>query len=240
MDTKQAANHKLAVSSDQLQPLPLPQTQPKAPPPDSSAMLADHQNASAECQTREPITAHNASQPSHDCADIASDRQAAVHTEHDARTSATKPTSIRHAVEEVPAAAAASPGVPHPEQDHSSHVAHTAAVHQTLPADTDASRSMPASSPAIAPTSGVAATAPNTIKQSQSATSGADIAASDSRPSFLSMLQSKMERQRQQRRESQSAGSASESSLSSVHAAGASSVEKAGPSVDSGASLLDC
>ena len=270
MDTKQPANNKLAVSTDQPQPLSLLQSQPKAPPPDSAATLADHRNASAECRARESTTAHNAGQPAHDCADVASERQAAVDTEHDAQTSATKPRSICHADEEVMAAAAASPGVPYPEQDQSSHVAHTAAGNQTLAADTDASQSMPTSS-ATGPTAGTAATAPNTIQQSQpassSAASGADVAAaagadqpaeippaasqpdpqvepssqataSDSRPSFLSMLQSKMDKQRQQRRESQSAGSASESSLSSVHAAGASSMEKSGPSVDSGVSLV--
>ena len=56
--------------------------------------------------------------------------------------------------------------------------------------------------------------------------------ASGSRPTFLLMLQSKMEQRRQQRRESQSA---SESSLSSVHPAGVSSAEKAEGSVTSGA-----
>ncbi len=265
MDTKQAANHQLAVSTDQ--PLPLPQSQPKAPPPDSAATLADHQDASAQWGAREQHMAHNAGQPGHDCADVASDRQAAVHTEADAQTSATKPTSIRQADEEVAAAAAASPGVPYPGQDHISCVAPMAAEKQTLVADTDASQSMPASSSATEPTADTAATAPNTIKQSQPPPSGADVAAaadahqpdatpsaapqpdpqvgpssqataSDSRPSFLSMLQSKMEKQRQQRRESQSAGSASESSLSSVHAAGAVSMEKSGPSVDSGAALV--
>ena len=264
MDTKQGANHKLAVSTDHS--LPLPQTQPKAPPPDSAATLADHQNASAEWGIRDPTMAPNAGQPARDCADVASVRQAAVHTEHDAQTSASKPRSI-HADEEVTAAAAASPGVPYPEQDHSSHVAHTAAENQTFASDTDASQLMPVSSPATGPTSGVAASAPDTIKQAQPAASGADFAAaagahqpdatpsaapqpdpqvgpssqataSDSRPSFLSMLQSKMDKQRQQRRESQSAGSASESSLSSVHAAGANSMEKSGPSVDSGASFI--
>lgn len=264
MDTKQAVNHKLAVSTDQPQPLTLPQSQPKAPPPDSAATLADHQNASAECQAREPTMAHNVGKPGHECADVASDRQVAVLTEGDAQTSATKPRSTCHADEEVLAAAAASLGVPYPEQDHSLHVAHTAADNQTMAADTDASQPMPASSPATGRTSDVPATAPNTIKPSQPASSGADVAAAaagahqpdatpfaapqsdpqvgpssqatapESRPSFLSMLQNKMDKQRQQRRESQSAGSASESSLSSVHAAGANSVEKSGPSVDSG------
>ena len=268
MDTKQAVNHKLAVSTDQPQPLTLPQSQPKAPPPDSAATLADHQNASAECQAREPTMAHNVGKPGHECADVASDRQVAVLTEDDAQTSATKPRSTCHADEEVLAAAAASLGVPYPEQDHSLHVAHTAADNQTMAADTDASQPMPASSPATGRTSDVRATAPNTIKPSQPASSGADIAAAaagahqpdatpfaapqsdpqvgpssqatapESRPSFLSMLQNKMDKQRQQRRESQSAGSASESSLSSVHAAGANSVEKSGPSVDSGASWV--
>ena len=256
------------MSTDQPQPLPLPQSQPKAPPPDSATTLADHWNASAECQAREPTMAHNVGQPAHACADVASDRQAAVHTEADAQTSATKPRLICHADEEVPAAAAASPGVPYPEQDQSSYFAHTAAENQTLAADTDASQLMPASSSATEPTADTAANAPNTVQQSQpAATSGADVAAaagahqrdatpsaapqpdpqvgpssqataSDSRPSFLSMLQSKMEKQRQQRQESQSAGSASESSLSSVHAAGAGSMEKSGPSVDSGAALV--
>ena len=212
--------------------------------------------------------AHNVGKPGHECADVASDRQVAVLTEGDAQTSATKPRSTCHADEEVLAAAAASLGVPYPEQDHSLHVAHTAADNQTMAADTDASQPMPASSPATGRTSDVPATAPNTIKPSQPASSGADVAAAaagahqpdatpfaapqsdpqvgpssqatapESRPSFLSMLQNKMDKQRQQRRESQSAGSASESSLSSVHAAGANSVEKSGPSVDSGASWV--
>ncbi|DBA94602.1 TPA: hypothetical protein ACH3X1_002183 [Trebouxia sp. C0004] len=263
MDTKQAAHHKLAVSTDQPQPLSLPQSQPKAPPPDSATTLA---NASAEWGAREPTATHNAGQPAHDCTDVVPERQAAVHTEDDAQASATKPRSICHADEEIMAAAAASPGVPYPEQDQTSYVAHTAAENQTLAADTDASQSMPALSPATGPTAGTAATAPSSIQQSQpalSAASGADVAAaagpdqpvaippaasqpdpqvepssqataSDSRPSFLSMLQSKMDKQRQQRRESQSAGSASESSLSSVHAAGANSMGNSGPSVDSG------
>ena len=59
-----------------------------------------------------------------------------------------------------------------------------------------------------------------------------------SRPSFLSMLQSKMDKRREQRRESQSAGSASDSSFSSVHAAGTTSAEKPGTSADSGACLV--
>lgn len=264
MNTKQAANRKLAVSTDQPQPLSPPQSQPKAPPPDSATTLAHHQNTSAQWGAREPNIAHNASQSAHDCADVASERQAAVHTEDDAQTSATKPRSVCHADEEMMAAAAATPGVPYFEQDQSSDVAHTAAGDQTLAADTVATQPMPASSSATGPTAGTVATAPNNTQQSQpasSAASGAAVAAgpdqpvaprpaapqpdpqvepssqataSDSRPSFLSMLQSKMDKQRQQRRESQSAGSASESSLSSVHAAGANSIEKSGPSVDSG------
>ncbi|KAA6429525.1 MAG: methyl- -binding domain 4-like [Trebouxia sp. A1-2] len=114
-DTKQAANHKLAVSTDQLQPLSLPQSQPKAPPPDSATTLADHQNASAQWGARDPNMAHNAGQSALDCADVASERQAAVHTEDDAQTSATKPTSVRHADEEVMAAAPASPGTEAPQ-----------------------------------------------------------------------------------------------------------------------------
>ncbi len=266
VDTKQAANHKLALSTEQPQPLSLPQSQPKAPPPDSATTLAHHQYASAEWGARESTMAHDAYQPAHGCVDVDSERQAAVHTEDDAQTSATKARSVYHADEEVMATAATSPGVPYPEQDQSSHVAPMAAENQTLAADTDASQSLPASSSATGPTAGIAATAPNTIKQSQpasSAVSAADVAAvganqpdatpsaasqpdpqveptsqataSESRPSFLSMLQSKMDKQRQQRRESQSAGSASESSLSSVHAAGANSMEKSGASVDSGA-----
>lgn len=211
--------------------------------------------------------AHNAGQSALDCADVASERQAAVHTEDDAQTSATKPTSVRHADEEVMAAAPASPGVANPEQNQSSHIARMAAESQILATHTNASQSMPASSSSTGPTAG---TAPNTTQQSQPASSAAtdaDVAAaagavhlvaipsaasqpdppvepssqataSDSRPSFLSMLQSKMDKQRQQRRESQSAGSASESSLSSVHATGAKSMEKSGPSVDSGALLV--
>ena len=61
---------------------------------------------------------------------------------------------------------------------------------------------------------------------------GSQGTASDSRPSFLLMLQSKMEQRRQQRRESQSA---SDSSLLSVQGAGVSSAEKAEGSITSGA-----
>ena len=57
--------------------------------------------------------------------------------------------------------------------------------------------------------------------------------ASGSRPSFILMLQSKMDQRRQQRRESQSA---SDSSLSSVHTTRAASADKAEASVNSGAS----
>lgn len=65
-----------------------------------------------------------------------------------------------------------------------------------------------------------------------SSQAGSQGTASGSRPSFLLMLQSKMEQRRQQRRESQSA---SDSSLSSVHEAGVSSAEKAEGSITSGA-----
>ena len=57
--------------------------------------------------------------------------------------------------------------------------------------------------------------------------------AAGSRPSFILMLQSKMDQRRQQRRESQSA---SDSSLSSVHTITAASADKTEASVSSGAS----
>ena len=121
----------------------------------------------------------------------------------------------------------------------------SAAPASTAP-EPDSTRSIPSETQTQAPAGPLAAAAaaspqpestPGSARQQhdKAAALGSQGTASDSsRPSFLAMLQSKMDKRRQERRESQSAGSASDSSMSSVHAAGASSAGKAGASVDSG------
>lgn len=243
-----------AVSSGALQPTSQVQRQVKAPPPDSSTTLAHQQDAPvglrAEEQQpgQEPPAAHNDADMGIQSSQVApADPQpnasplAAQHASAscqglntaapDASAARTDTGQAQNFLDasRMPsdaAAAVAAAAEQSPATSSQGAAAATAASDQAQPA-----------APSTAALADQSVTTPSKSTRQPDASVGppSQTAASESRPSFLSMLQSKMDKQRQQRQESQSAGSASESSLSSVHAPGGSSVEKQGASVDSGA-----
>ncbi len=209
------------------------QSQPKAPPPDSSATSSQDHAASphSDADKAHPVQAASSAADAYRGLTAVTDGD-----HHPSSANPKRPSETDTMASQQGQPAEASALLANAEDTQAS---------PTAPPGAIAQQSQPAPSPDAAAAAAAAAGEeqsldhPSELEAHQLGTHGPSSqgTASDSRPSFLSMLQSKMDRRRQERRESQSAGSASasDSSISSVHAAGTHSAEKAGASVDSGA-----